>query len=112
MSIKNLETKEIFNVLNNIKRNIGLAVCEFMNNQVERNKAILNMENRFNSIIENINDYFFMKKTKKTLKIEIKLNYISDIKYWNDKNHLETLKIDFAHKFDIPIKDIEIRIIH
>ena len=112
MSIKNLETRKIFNVLNNIKRDIGLAVSDFMNGQIERDKAILNMENRFNNIIENINDYFSMKKTKKILKIEIELNNIYDIKYWNDKGHLKSLRIDFAHKFEIPIKDIEIRIIH
>ena len=112
MSKKNLETKEIFNVLNNIKKNIGLAVHEFMNREIKRNKAILNMEKRFFSIIENINNYFSMKNIRKSLRIEIELKSIYDIKYWSDKGHLKSLRIDFAHKFDIPIKNIEVRIIH
>ena len=112
MSIKNLSTNRIFEVLNSIKQNIGLAVCEFVNNQVHRDKAILNMENKFVSILENINEYFFDKKVKNLLKITIELKHNSDIDYWNDKNHLETLRIDFAHRFDIPIKFINIEIKH
>ena len=110
MNIKNLSTNEIFSVLNSIKQNIGLAVCEFTDNQVVKNKAIKNMENRFNSIVENINNYFIKKKVKNIIKISIQLNEMSDIAYWNNPRTLETLKINLAHQFDIALKCIETNI--
>ena len=112
MSIKNLSTNKIFEVLNAIKQNVGLAVCEFTNNQVNRDNAIENMEKKFNNILIHIDNYFENKKIKNILKIKIQLKNLTDIDYWNDKNHLENLRIDFAHRFDIPIKCIEIQIIH
>ena len=111
MTTKNLETNEIFEYLNGIKQNIGLAVCSFTNNQITREKAINLMEYHLKNISEGIKQYHIDKEIKNRIEISIELKHKSDIVYWHDKNHLETLRIDFAHKFDIPIKDIEIRTI-
>ena len=112
MSFKNLSTNEIFAVLNHIKQKVGLAVCDFTNNQTSRNESIRNMEKRFYKIVEIIHHYFNDKKVKNKIKIQLELKHTSDINYWNNKFNLETLKIDLAHKFEIPIKCIKIKIVH
>jgi len=110
MNIKELSTDDIFEYLNSIKQNIGLAVCSFTNNQITRQKAIKLMETHFKNISESINQYYIDKEIKNIIEISIQLNENSDIIYWNNKTHLETLKIDLAHKFDIPLKCIETKI--
>lgn len=60
--IKQLTTKDIFDVLNTLKHHIGLAVADFTNNQVIRNKAISNMEIRFSNIQDTLDHYFTCKK--------------------------------------------------
>lgn len=106
--IENLTTDEIFTVLNSIKQNIGLAVCAFTNNKVKRNISINNMEFRFDNIVQVVDQYYYDKQVKNVIKISIQINENSDIRYWNDKKRLETLKIDLAHKFDIPLKCVEV----
>lgn len=63
MAKKQLKTKQIFDVLNGIKLNIGLAVSDFVDNQVLRDKAIKNMELRLKTIKTVINQYFFEKNS-------------------------------------------------
>ena len=59
---KQLPTDQIFDVLNRIKQNIGLAVCDFTDNQSIREKAIKQMEVRFLNIQDTIESYFTIKK--------------------------------------------------
>ena len=112
MTIKNLSTKEIFKYLNDIKKNIALATNTFIDNGLNEVQAIKGMEKYFNNILVNIKEYFSNKNIKNILKIKIQLKHLTDIEYWNNKSHLERLRIDLAYKFNIPIKCIEIQIIH
>jgi len=59
---KELEIDQIFDVLNRLKRSIGLAVSDFIDNQSIRDKAIENMEKRFRNIVETIDSYFTCKE--------------------------------------------------
>ena len=107
---KNLSKNEIFTVLNSIKQSIGLGVSSFIDNGLNEKDAIKQMEQYFNIISETIKQYYIDKKIKNKIKISIQLIYDSNITYWNDKQHLDSLKIELAHKFHIPIKCIETRI--
>lgn len=60
--IKQLETNQIFDILNTLKHHIGLAVADFTNNQVIRDKAIYNMEVSFSNIQDTLDSYFTYKK--------------------------------------------------
>jgi len=53
--------KEIFDTLNRIKLNVGLAVSDYLDNQTTKDKAIENMEIRFREIIGIIDTYFQVK---------------------------------------------------
>jgi len=110
MIVRNLNTNKIFTVLNSIKQSIGLGVSSFIDNGLNKEQAIKGMENHFNDIIETINQYYNDKKVKNRIRISIQLNEKSDINFWNDKKQLETLKINLAHKFDIPLKWIQTKI--
>lgn len=59
---KNLNSDVIFKTLNQLKQLVGLAVSDFLNNQVKRNKAIENMEVRFSDINLILDSYFTTKK--------------------------------------------------
>lgn len=58
---KQLTSDQIFDVLNTLKHHIGLAVAEFTNNQVVREKAISNMEIRLSNIRDTLDSYFSCK---------------------------------------------------
>ena len=62
MSVVNLDSKKIFETLDTLKHLVGLAVCDFTNNQTKREKAIAKMEIRFSDIADTVNNYFFHKQ--------------------------------------------------
>ena len=62
VSVKNpyamRSVNDIFEILNQLKHLVGMAQCDFMNNQTTRKKAIKDMEVRFVRIQDIIKDYF------------------------------------------------------
>lgn len=52
------KASDIFEVLNQLKHLIGMAQCDYLNNQVTKSSAIKSMEKRFVDIKEYIEIYF------------------------------------------------------